>query len=226
MDYFILQRNTDEWNWAMVTPYIEGGTLLTLAEATKVHERTQRKLDKIFRPAFNSLLEKLSELHKAGYCHDDIKPDNVFIANTTHWILGDLGNVRHYDHPWHTTGRWQRENQWPDCKRNDVRRVLKTFMVFLREAGADKTEFEHSFYARDQAWSRLYWDYMDTPVSAHQLLTLSKSLRSGDDREVKAVPDKPAGNEDCLIRKTDRELTFWSAETKWLDWLPFRGCSA
>ena len=105
----------------MVTPFTEAGTIEDLAAATQVNERTPQKLDKIFRPVFNALLEALRPLHDAGYCHDDIKPDNDFVAETKHWLLGDIGNVRHFEHPWHTTPRWKRENQWPDCVFNDVR---------------------------------------------------------------------------------------------------------
>lgn len=223
-DYFILDRGTGQWNWAMVTPFIEGGTLLTLAEATKVHERTPQKLDKIFRPAFNSLLDKLGELHEAGYCHDDIKPDNVFIASSTHWLLGDLGNVRHANHPWHATGRWKRENQKPDCKENDVRRMMKTYLSFLREAGASQAAFDDLFYEEDQAWSRLYGDYIDAPVSAQVLLTMSKDLRSGEGGDLEAGEERTEAEQACLTRSIDRELTFWSVETDWSSWVPFRGC--
>lgn len=225
-DYFILRQNVDDpdWHWAMATPYISGGNLLNLASATKFHERTPQKLDKVFRPAFNALLAKLADLHEAGYCHDDIKPDNVFIANTTHWLLGDLGNVRHVEHPWHATGRWKRENQKPDCKENDLRRLMKTYLAFLREAAAERVVFDRSFYQEDQAWSRLYWDFKEARISARQLLTMSKALRSGVGGEVKAGMKGDGGVEACLAKKIDRELTFWTIETTWRDWVPFRGC--
>ena len=117
----------------MVTPFIEAGTLMNLAEATKVHERTPQKLDKIFRPVLTSVLEGLKPLHKAGYCHDGIKLENIFAADTKHWLLGDLGNFRHFGHRWHATWRLKREYQRADCELNDVRRALKANISFLRE---------------------------------------------------------------------------------------------
>ena len=98
-DYFIPKSGSLKPHWAMATPFIEAGTLMDLATATNVHERTPQKLDKVFRHVFNTILENLRPLHAVGYCHDDIKPDNIFIASTAHWLLGDLGNVRHFDHP-------------------------------------------------------------------------------------------------------------------------------
>ena len=124
-DYFVLQTESADWHWALVTPFIEDGTLETLADATKVHERTPQKLDITFRPVFNDVLQNLGLLHSSGYCHDDIKPDNIFVADTKHWLIGDLGCVRHFAHPWHGTGRIKREKQWADCVLNDIRRFVK-----------------------------------------------------------------------------------------------------
>lgn len=62
-DYFILDTGSRGWQWAMVTPLIEGSTLSHLAESTKAYERTPQKLDKVFRPVFNRLLEQVAKLH-------------------------------------------------------------------------------------------------------------------------------------------------------------------
>ena len=79
-----------------MTPSIEAGNLLDLAKATRFHERTPQKLDKTLRPVLEATLENLRPLHKAGYCHDNIKPENIFVADTKHWLLGALGSVRHF----------------------------------------------------------------------------------------------------------------------------------
>lgn len=39
-DYYILRDGSSGWHWAMVTPYIQGRTLLDLAEAMKVRHLT------------------------------------------------------------------------------------------------------------------------------------------------------------------------------------------
>ena len=224
LDYFVLQGDDEKWQWAMATPFIEGGTLSDLAESSRVQARTPQKLDRIFRPMLNSLLEKLGDLHEAGYCHDDIKSDNIFVPNSTHWLLGDLGNVRHVSHPWHATNRWTRENQIPDCTMNDLRRLLKTYMTFLREACAQQELFDDSFYQEDQAWSQLYWESVRRPVAAPSMLELSFAVESADEEEQKSYDETASNSDQCLRRKIDRELTFWAVTTEIRDWWPFRRC--
>jgi serine/threonine protein kinase len=43
--------------------------------------------------AFRSLVGAVSELHKSGYVHRDIKPDNIFLADDGRLVLGDFGLV-------------------------------------------------------------------------------------------------------------------------------------
>jgi hypothetical protein len=43
--------------------------------------------------AFRSLLEAVAKLHEKGYVHRDIKPDNIFVADDGHLVLGDFGLV-------------------------------------------------------------------------------------------------------------------------------------
>lgn len=178
-DYFVLDSGDGEWVWAMISPYLEDGNLYTLANTPEIQQHSSQKLDRAFRPAFNSLLQRLSNLHRAGYCHDDIRPDNVLVENSTHWVLGGLGSVRQIDHPWHTSTLWRREKQKRDCRKNDVHGMLKTYVSFLRQAAASDAAFGSSFFAEAQAWGRLYWDYMRAPVSATILVGMSEDLRSG-----------------------------------------------
>lgn len=113
VDYFILQTPSSGWTWALVTPFITGGTLANLAadERDTLNKRTTDQLDATYRPSFEAMLSQLRGLHDAGYCHDDVKPDNIFIKDPEHFLLGDLGNVRHAGHPWHNTRSWIRQNQ-------------------------------------------------------------------------------------------------------------------
>jgi serine/threonine protein kinase len=225
-DYFVLESDDNEWEWALVTPFIEDGTLENLAKSTKIHERTPQKLDKIFRPVFDKILESLKLLHDTGFCHDDIKPDNIFIADAKHWLLGDLGNVRHFAHPWHDTRRWKRENQWSDCVYNDIRRMFKTYMTFLRESSGNQLDFDKEFFLEEQSWSKLYWVWMRQPVGVPATLELSDDYERNDEPEWK--PDwserLTARYKSCLERKVDVELTTMTLHLGPWDYWPLRAC--
>src|SRR5690606_12814930 len=99
-------------------------------------------------------------------CHDDVKTDNIFIspssstANSTgpQWLLGDLGNARHPSHPYHSSYLWAPLNsQLPDCRANDVFRLLKSYATFLRRSVSDAHAFDRVFFEGTEAWSCLYW---------------------------------------------------------------------
>jgi len=89
--------------WHLVTPLVEDGSLRDLAKrlSREATGTSVREIDEHYRPAFERLLQNLQTLHEAGYCHDDIKPANIFIQDDTNWLLGDLGNVRHVSHAYH-----------------------------------------------------------------------------------------------------------------------------
>lgn len=192
LDYFVVaSANTDDAvpaHWHLVTPYISAGTLEHLAKALR---RTGPKtniqdLDRIFRPSFDRVLAVVGDLHARGYCHDDIKPDNIFVVNETGWILSDLGNVREIAHPYHDTADWSGKGQWADCRANDLRRLLSSYLTFLRLAvgdsrdannnndtavGIDSPVFDVEFLRRHQAWSRMYWDFVSHPVASAEALS-------------------------------------------------------
>ncbi|KAK3632628.1 hypothetical protein LTR56_016236 [Elasticomyces elasticus] len=188
IDYFTLRHNTsDSWSWAMVTPYTTGGTLVTLASASRQNNRSPEELNLTFRPAFERLLTDLSMLHAAGYCHDDVKPGNIFVQSPTRWLVGDLGNLQQKSHPWHDTHYWTRRLQWADCELNDARRAVKTYMSFLRAASADVDEFDREFLAA-AGWSRIYWEFMARPMSAVGLLSSSLMMLGEQNSTTEAVP--------------------------------------
>lgn len=223
-DYFVLNDERSTWHWALVTPFIEDGTLEKLAENTKVHERTPQKLDIIFRPVLEVVLGNLGSLHASRFCHDDIKLDNIFVADTKHWLIGDLGCVRHFAHPWHLTGRIKRDNQWQDCQLNDIRRLLKTYMTFLRRASRDTEAFDRSFVGKEQAWSRFYWRWMEQPVSAAKTLVLSQDLDSNDEHEWQSEDSASTRDTVCLSRKVDMELEPMPLHWRLTDYWPLRRC--
>jgi len=70
----------------------------TLAENKNIYTGNFISALKAFRP----LVEGVSELHKNGYVHRDIKPQNVFISSNNDLILGDFGLVFFIDEQ-HTT---------------------------------------------------------------------------------------------------------------------------
>jgi serine/threonine protein kinase len=176
LDYFIL-RSAGGWSWAMVAPLMTEGTLVSLAEKERSQSgKTIHEIDSTYRSVFEDLLKGLQPLHTTGLCHNDIKPNNVFLQNSTSWLLGDLGNVRHPEHPWHFTASWTRQNQWADCRANDVRRVLKTYLSLLRAASPDRDVFDDEFWHRHTSWSMMFWDFQHHPVGAEHLAKLSRTL--------------------------------------------------
>ncbi|KAK5077530.1 hypothetical protein LTR70_009758 [Exophiala xenobiotica] len=167
--------------WHLVMPMMSGGSVGKLAEdlrserASNVHD-----LDMRFRPAFEGLLAMLARLHARGLCHDDVKPSNFLLHdNITQWSLSDYGQVRGVAHPYHSTRLWIEARQWTKCKLNDVRRALKLYMAFLRNACENSDQFDAEFYAGQTPWSRLYWEYFQSPVSAQFLIDLSRSHMPG-----------------------------------------------
>lgn len=180
VDYFLIVSSESgapvSPTWRLVTPLIRGGTLQTLASRLREERlRQPHELDAFLRPAFNRLLTALRDLHAMELCHDDIEIDNIFTIDQTRWLIGDLGRVREVQHPYHYTHKWQSRNQWSECRLNDVRRTLKTYLSVLRTAAADADRFDADFYAERQPWSKLYWDFMRRPALAGELLGRSSN---------------------------------------------------
>ena len=225
-DYFLIDFKNKQDPWVMVSPYISGGTLENLATSLKSRRKAPQELDVQFRPVFDALLAGLGPLHEANYCHNDIKQDNVFVAAEDHWLLGDLGGVRDFWHPWYWTQKIQRENQWTDCKLNDFRRALKTYMWFLRNACADPSLFDQAFYAGVEGWSKLYWDFMREPSEMAGKWVESRWNIEAEEGgvEVLGATEILVEGSACLQRKVELELTCTALHYQLQDWLPFRRC--
>lgn len=144
--------------WYLITPRLDGN-LFNLAHKLSdgAKPRGFREVDAKYRPAFNRLLKSMEELHNAGYCHDDIKPANIFVQDDTHWMLGDLGNLRQISHPYHTSRLWRDNRQLEDCRANDAMRALKSYLKFIQTSISNEDQFNLAFYEGKEPTSRLFW---------------------------------------------------------------------
>lgn len=242
LDYF-LQATAEDGNsgeWHLVTPFLASGTLDHLAERLRHHgpPLAIEEVDAHFRPSFHSILEALDTMHwQRDLCHDDIKMDNIFVKDyasppleapghtnyslpaeqDTHWLLGDLGNAREPSHDYHTSLLWSHDNgQHPDCRVNDLRRLVKSYILFLQAATkgsvAQRDVFVESFLAASAPWGRLYWYAMNKMGNddalesggARHLQDLSATVFSPVDAEgnmvsegmnLSQIPDGPTRDE-------------------------------
>jgi serine/threonine protein kinase len=169
---------TDTPKWHLVTPLLRGGNLNHLAKrlSRDTDGQSSREIDIHYRPAFEDLLSNMQRLHDANYCHDDIKPANIFVADDTSWLLGDLGNLRHLGHPYHSSRLWLDNKQLPDCRANDAMRMLKSYLQFVKNAAQYQTQFEVEFFQGTEPLSRLFWTASANAarMSAAKLRTLSQ----------------------------------------------------
>ena len=164
-DYFVISTPNGK-EWRLVTPYTEKGTLEILAALLKHRGMRPGVLDRIYRSRFRGILEALHEMHDAGYCHDDVKMENIFVSSTNAFLLGDLGNVREHNHEFHT-------NVDPSAfRRADAERAVCSYMAFLRAASGEIGWFDAAFEKRDEEWSRFYWRYRErkVPMTTGELL--------------------------------------------------------
>jgi len=163
--------------WHLVTPLLKRGNLVNEAKRLARDEEplTHQDVDARYRPVFERFLDTIQRLHEHGYCHDDVKPANIFVKDKTNWVLGDLGNVRHVNHPYHTSRLWKDNQQLEDCRANDLLRALKSYLQFVRSAASNRDAFDKEFFEMKAPLSRLFWRASaEAPhMSARQLQELS-----------------------------------------------------
>lgn len=145
--------------WHLVTPLLKGGNLNKLAKklSRNLKGKSIKEIDTQYRPALEDLLINMERLHEAKYCHSDIKPAKVFVEDDTNWLLGDLGNLRHLSHPYHSSRLWLDNKQLKDYRANDVMRVLKSYLQFIKAASQHREQFDETFFQDMEPLSRLFW---------------------------------------------------------------------
>ncbi|KAH7087437.1 hypothetical protein FB567DRAFT_345838 [Paraphoma chrysanthemicola] len=162
--------------WHLVTHFVKDGSLTSLSRTIGQNcgTRTYQQLDAEYRTIFESMVNNLGKLHQAGFCHDDIKPGNIFV-NGSNWLLGDLGNLRHVAHPYHFSRIWRENEQLEDCRANDIMRALKSYIQFIRDSAADSSDFDEDFIAGQEPIPRLFRSATRTvnELSATELQHLS-----------------------------------------------------
>jgi hypothetical protein len=224
-DYFLSrEENGAPSRWHFVTPFLRLGTLEKLAkrlrQSPQHQEYTAQRLDVIFRPSLDRLLHALRHMHEDyDLCHDDIKLDNIFLGgedteeqaqpeNMTHWMLGDLGNVREREHPYHASPLWTKQNL-ADCRASDVVRLLKAYVAFLRKAADEPTVVDRQLFEGAQPWSRLFWAVVDEAEAVGGAVTARTALERSakhqaapyvQDSEVVVARHEPLGLRSPLYR--------------------------
>lgn len=175
--------------WHLVTPLAEGGNLLTLAQklSTDPIITSYRTIDARYRPAFNRFLSTLATIHNAGYCHDDVKPTNIFIQSPSDWLLADLGNVREVAHPYHTSRLWRDSKQVADCRSNDVVRALQSYLKFLQISMSNQDAFNTALFQGEEPISKLFWWAMTDAEGIRAEELRRRSL--AEDPEAMPAPD-------------------------------------
>lgn len=185
--FFMAASSTNQAEWHLVTPLVKDGSLQDLASKVRRQKKAYGHIDGQYRGAFTGLLDSLKSLHEAGYCHDDVKPGNILVADDAHWILGDLGNLRHITHPYHASLLWKENKQLSDCRANDALRALKSYAQFVRAAAVDTATFDTEFFEKREPLSRLFWSvaadatHLDAKELSARSAAIDRSWVDNDD---------------------------------------------
>ncbi|KAK7729783.1 hypothetical protein SLS53_009199 [Cytospora paraplurivora] len=253
-DYFFLptSQSSHLGEWYLVTPFLKSGTLEHLAKRLRQddHPMTPDELDIQFRPSFDRLLQALYTMHvEHDLCHDDIKMDNVFVARqvqpseTTlnssvfsggeeaHWMIADLGNARQPSHKYHSSLLWTHDNdQHPDCRVNDVVRLVKSYMSFLQSASsAKKGAFNEPFLTAAAPWSQLYWYTVNSARLVLRGATAAQQVREMSSNAFapsSTASDKlraPSGTESADNKERDGDIHRFARPILEATWSGFGG---
>jgi hypothetical protein len=175
LDAFYVPYNGTERNaplpWKLVLPLYPSGSLDSAQAALSFLNLSTADIDFLYRSRYRAVFEALGRMHTTmdagnnitGFCHDDVKIDNVFLRNAAHeMLLGDLGQTRSLNHSWHT--------DWRDCRLVDAHRAWKTYLVLLRDASArnQPSEFDDQLMSRSTEWAKAYWRWKETDLTLPQ----------------------------------------------------------
>ncbi|KAI5803585.1 hypothetical protein DFH27DRAFT_610638 [Peziza echinospora] len=161
LDYFYLKNRWVKNNWQLVMPYYEDGTIDGLAKLIRHLGLRPEEVDRVYRDNFLEYMDSLRRIHVEGYCHDDIKVDNIFVSRThngTTWLVSDIGNIREFNHAHHAS-------YGTNCRVSDVENALRTYVWFLRLASGGKRSasrqkyYDEEFYRGRKSWSWVYWEW-------------------------------------------------------------------
>ncbi|KPM35861.1 hypothetical protein AK830_g10708 [Neonectria ditissima] len=215
-DYFLSPATeTQSPKWHFLTQFLPMGNLAKLSKRLhdSDHSYNGLELDMIFRASMERLLQALGRMHeKYDLCHDDIKLDNIWLSGSEdlegakHWILADLGNVRELSHPYHFSMLWSKlNNNLPDCRANDVLRLLKAYVRFLREAVDDVATFDMQFFQAQEPWAQLFWSTWDAAQTQRPV-----SASADADGGLAAGPE-------WLVPESSAACTCWGKAVEYLD---------
>ena len=208
--FYVPSNSTDPSRpllWKMVLP-LYAGALDSPTEALSYLNMSTSAIDFLYRPRYRTVFEGLARMHttrdpalnNSGFCHDDIKLDNLFLRNEQHEIvLGDMGQTRTLDDQFH--------RGWIDCRLVDAHRAWKSYLVLIRDAsmrGRGPSEFDAQFATRTTEWAAAYWRWVEEDTALPQNM-----LEEGAEEDVGGDAAAAAAGGGVGKREPKR---FWDSE--------------
>lgn len=112
----------DDKNLYLVMEYLPGGDLMTLLMKKDILNESEAKFYML------ELVLAVSSVHKLGFIHRDLKPDNILLDMQGHLKLSDFGLCKdaelHYDKPVFSKKFQQKK----------TRREVNYFIYFQKES--------------------------------------------------------------------------------------------